>query len=264
MINIVKRKANSAGLRLIGRLEKTFKTWPDQFCLITGAPRSGTTAVEKWLNEQMNTQAFHETRGLIAVHRYIEEMSRHYTMEPDSKYIIMARKLAYDFYKSRGLMITNDLIIDKEPLEPIGFPDKNYASFLQNVRLLFPNAKLIFMIRDPLAAIWSMQERKWGYSLKNYTPHSFPLDTHIETWCECADLILEYADDIGSYVCSFERLVDNPDSESERISDFLELSGGKTFQPRPVKKVQFDSEQKVHIEKKTRPQIDKLSEKGLI
>lgn len=264
MYKIIKRKVNSAGLRLIEKLEKTFKRWPDQFCLITGAPRSGTTALEKWLHEQQKTVALHETRGLIAIHKYIEEMSRHYTLKHDGKYIAMARKLVFDFYNNRSVLTGKDLIIDKEPLEPIGFPNKDYASFLQNFRLLFPNGKLIFMIRDPLAAIWSMQERKWGYSLKNYTPHSFPIDTHIENWCECADLILKYEDDSGSYVCSFERLVDNPDSESKRIFDFLELSGGKSFQPRPVKTIQFDEEQRVYIEKKTKPQIEKLSERGLI
>ena len=44
----------------------------------------------------------------------------------------------------------------KEPLEPIAFPDRHYEQFLDNTRLLFPNIKLLFMVRDPLATIWSM------------------------------------------------------------------------------------------------------------
>lgn len=262
--SVLKRKANSAGVRLINGLEKTFKKWPEQFCLITGAPRSGTTAMEVWLNSQKKTNALHETRILVSIHRFIEEMKRHYTLDSGAKYTGMARNLVYEFYSDRCIMSGIELIIDKEPLEPIAFPDKNYALFLQNYRLLFPEGKLLFMVRDPFAAIWSMKERKWGYSLKNYTPHSFLLDDHIQNWCDCTALILDYADDKNVLTCSFENLVANPVEESNRIFEFLKIDKGTPFQPRPVKTVQFDEDEKALIEEKTQPYIEELKKRGVL
>jgi hypothetical protein len=264
VFKIFKRKVNSAGLRLIHLLEKNFKKWPEQFCLITGAPRSGTTAVESWLNSQEKVTALHETRILIAVHRFLEETNRHKSFWSREKLVSSGRNLAYDFYRSRCTMIENKLLIDKEPLEPIAFPDKNYALFLQNYRLIFPNGKLLFMVRDPFAAIWSMKKRKWGHSLNNYTPRSFPIDTHIQNWCDCADLIFDYAGDENCYVCSFEKLVNNPQAESARIFEFLQLNDGGIFQPRPVKNIRFDEEQRLQIEQKTRVQMNKLRERKLV
>jgi len=259
-----KRKVNSAGQRLIHGLERAFRKWPEQFCLITGAPRSGTTAVEKWLNRQEKTVAFHESRMLIAVHRFIEEIYRHSSFKNDKKFLEMGRNMAYKFYSSRCKIVEYKLLIDKEPLEPIAFPDKNYRLFLKNYRLIFPEGKLIFMLREPLAAIWSMDERKWGHSLHNYTPHTFSLDTYIQTWCDSADLILEYADDKNSYICSFEKLVDNPKEESFKIFDFLQLKDGKIFQPRAVKNIKFDDEQRELIEEGTKDHMDKLRGRGLL
>lgn len=263
VLNIFKRKVNSAGLRLIHRLEKIFKKWPEQFCLITGAPRSGTTAVERWLNSQAKVAALHETRVLIAVHRFLEETNRHKTFINNEKFVNMGRRLAYDLYRNHCIITGNELMIDKEPLEPIAFPDKNYSLFLQNYRLVFPNGKLLFMVRDPFAAIWSMNERQWGHSLKNYTPRSFSLDSYIQNWCECTDLILNYTGDKNCYVCSFEKLVNNPVVESERIFKFLQIKKGKPFQPRSVKTVQFEKNERTYIEEKTRPQMNKLKELGI-
>lgn len=125
--SVLKRKANSAGVRLINGLERTFKKWPKQFCLITGAPRSGTTAMEVWLDSQKKSSTLHETRILISIHRFSEEMKRHYTLNSEAKYNEMAHLLIDEFFSDRCIMTEIELIIDKEPLEPMSFPDKNYA-----------------------------------------------------------------------------------------------------------------------------------------
>lgn len=260
----IKRKMNSAGLRILGKLEKLFYELPQNFCLITGAPRSGTTAMERWLNEQNNVTVFHESRLLITLHRFLEETKRHSKLDPHVEFTSYGRNIAFKFYNKRKIIRGQNLIIDKEPLEPIGFPDKNYASFLQNYRTLFPHGKLFFMLRDPLSTIWSMKKRKWGYSLRDYKPRSFSIESHIETWCECADLILEYADDEYTYVCYFERLVNNPEIESEKIFNFLQISDGKPFQPREVKTVDFGDDERDLIRKKTKSRLEALTKKRLI
>lgn len=264
VFNTIKRKMNSAGLRVIYKLEKSFYGLPKDFCLITGAPRSGTTAMERWLNDQNKVTVFHESRILITLHRFIEESKRHSKLNPHGEFASYGRNIAFKFYYKRNTIRDQQLIIDKEPLEPIGFPDRNYASFLQNYRTLFPNGKLIFMLRDPLSTIWSMKERKWGYSLRDYTPISFPLESHIENWCSCADLILDYADDHNTYICYFESLVDNPKIESAKIFDFLKISNGTLFQPREVKNVDFGDEERELISTQTKDHLEALKKRGLL
>lgn len=264
VINVLRRKFNSAGLRLITRLEKTFYGLPKDFCLITGAPRSGTTAVEKWLNHQDKVAAFHESRILRTTHRFIEESKRHGKLDPEGEFAKLGRILVYKYYNKRCSLRENDMLIDKEPLMSIGFPDKDYASFIQNFKIIFPHGKLLFMLRDPLPTIWSMQERRWGYSLRNYEPRNFSLEYYIQTWLDCADLILDHANDDNSYVCYFERLVDKPELESENIFRFLKISNGTPFQPREVKTVGFSDDEQNLIREKTESRLDMLTERGLL
>lgn len=264
VIKLLKRKTNSAGLRLIDKLEKICYGLPKNFCLITGAPRSGTTAIEKWLNNQNKVTAFHESRVLRTTHRFIEESKRHSKLNPDGEFANLGRTLVYKYYNKRCYLKDYDVLIDKEPLMQIGFPDKDYSLFLQNYRVIFPNGKLLFMLREPLSTIWSMQQRKWGYSRRNYEPRSFSLNYYIKTWLDCADLILDYADDENTYVCYFERLVDNPVKESENIFNFLQIPGGSLFQPREVKTVGFSDDERELIYKKTKSHVDALTNKGLL
>jgi len=263
-LSILKRKTNSAGLRLIASLEKTFKKWPKKSCLITGAPRSGTTAMEKWLNSQKKAVAFHESRILNTTHRFLEEAKIHSKLDLEGEFLELARSTAFQFYSKRCLMSENEIIIEKEPLmSKISFPERDYTSFLENYRLMFPHGKILFMVRHPLATIWSMRERKWGYTLNNYTPRSFELEYYIESWCDCAQLILDFADDKDTYICSFEKLVNDSREESKRILDFLELSGGEPFQPKEVKKIGFTDEERGYILYKTERFMVALNKQGI-
>jgi len=149
------------------------KHWParQRFCLVSGAPRSGTTAVLDWLDSLWEVAGFDESRILIAIHRLMEEIYRFKDLEKNKGHITdMARRLAYEYYCSQRILLKQNLIVNKEPLEPIAFPDKRYKAFLENVKILFPEAKFLFMIRDPVATVFSMRQRKWGYSLKEFEP----------------------------------------------------------------------------------------------
>lgn len=263
LVQYCQQVVRSAGLALLKTFQKRRRKWPEQFCLITGSPRSGTTALERWLGEQREIVAFHESRVLIAIHRFIEETARFHRLEFTGEFADMARDLAYEYYSNRSILVGRRAIIDKEPLEPIAFPDMDYASFLQNLRLLFPDGKLIFMVRDPVATIWSMRQREWGHSLIDYEPHQFTLDEHIKNWCACADLILEYAEDPRAYVCSFGRLVDNPREESARILSFLRIAGCEPFRPREVKSIGFSIEERDYIEQKTQSRVDAFKQQGI-
>jgi hypothetical protein len=212
-------------------LQRNFKLFPRAICLISGAPRSGTSALCKWLGHQRGVSAFHESRILVSAHKFMEEVQRFKNLESDSAGITyLARQLIYGYYSSSRILIGKRLLVDKEPLEPIAFPSKDYGQFIFNVKKLFPNFKLLLAIREPVATIWSMSQRTWGESLTNIETRKFTIEEYIENWCSCADLILRYRSDPNTYIVQFGRLINDSANESRKIFDFLNIHNGNSFQ----------------------------------
>ncbi len=228
---------------------------PRGFCLISGPPRSGTTALARWLGEQPGVVSVEETRILIGAHRFLEEALRFRRLADDRKLVSdLLCDLVHGYYRCSLDLQGATLLVDKEPLEPIAFPDRRYTEFLASVRSLLPRAKLLLMIREPLGTIWSMSRRKWGYSLVDEEPIERSLEECAETWNAGVEAVLRYAADPNTYICPFERLTRDPVSESARICDFLAISGGHPFQPRPTKQTGFDDRQGQMILRTTAPQ----------
>lgn len=253
------------GLREIKRrLKWRLRGWPERFCLITGAPRSGTTALYGWLDQNKQVRAATESRILVAATALVEQATRFKRLRwRREELIIRSRDLVAVHYGGRRILPNREVVIDKEPLEPIAFPDRRYGAFLKNMRILFPGVRFLFMVRDPLATVWSMRQRKWGYSLVDQEPRAFSLEEHVQNWCECADLAIQYAEDPHSYACSFERLVSDSEAESRRIEKFLGVAPADPFETNPVKKVGFGEEERAYILQTTRPQVQALQEKGI-
>lgn len=229
-------------------------------CLVTGAPRSGTSALCRWLGEQPRVAVYPESRLLLAHHRFLEEANRFRRLkEKEPDLLQQARRQFFDFYAAQSALLGSGLIVQKEPLEPIAFPDKRYEAFLINARKLFPEMPLIFMLRDPVDSIWSMSQRKWGFSLTQADPQSLPLDVHIETWCACANLIRKSAKGPNVYICSFERLIKEPAEESQRIANFLENRLQVPFQPRPTRMPDFNEETRSYIEQRVEAHLEAIS-----
>jgi hypothetical protein len=194
----------------------------------------------------------------------MEEVYKFRNLKEDEKvFTDMARRLVYDYYGHSGILLGRSLLVDKEPLEPIAFPNREYSKFLENTRKLIPEAKFLFMIRDPIATIWSMMQQKWGCSLTEAEPRVFSITEYIENWCACAELVLQYSTDPNSYICQFGRLGTTPQNESNQIFDFLKIRKGEPFQPRRTSKVEFGNEERELIIRATRPYLEALSTRGI-
>ncbi|MCK6567149.1 MAG: sulfotransferase [Anaerolineales bacterium] len=238
--------------------------FPREFCLITGSPRSGTSALVRWLGKQKQISAFPESRILVSSHRFLEEARRFQNLEKEIGRIeSLARKLAFDYYIDSRLSLGKRLIVDKEPLEPIAFPLRDYEKFIINVRKIIPRAKILFAIRDPLATIWSMSRRTWGESLTEPQRRRFTLDEYIEDWNMCAELVLENCAAPNVYIVQFGRLINDPANESKRIFDFLGIRGGALFEPRETNEINFDNKEREKILTAVAGQVEKLRIKGI-
>jgi hypothetical protein len=246
------------------RVQRTFRLFPQEICLISGAPRSGTTALIDWLGHQPGVAAFEESRILVGIHRFIEDVYRFNKLERDSERLVnLARHLVLDYYSSCRVLIGKRILLDKEPLEPVAFPSREYGRFLVHVRRLFPESKILLAVRDPLATVWSMSERTWGESLTNGGTKQFTIEEYAQNWCACADLVLRYRSDPRTYVVQFGRLMNDPGDESRRILDFLNVRHGEIFEPRQTRDIGFSKEQRETILGVVQPQLDLLNGQGI-
>jgi hypothetical protein len=262
MIEQPQRK--KAAKTLILKLQRNFRLFPRDFCLISGAPRSGTSAVGDWLGGQRGVSEFHESRILVGTHEFIKGVYRFHNLRRESARIVdLARQLVLNYYSGSRILIGKRLLIDKEPLEPIAFPSNDYGGFIANVRTLFPESKLLFIIRDPVATIWSMTQRTWGESLTIRENRTFTIEEYARNWCSCADLILQYRSDPNTYVVQFGRLSNNSENESRRILDFLSLRKGNPFQARRTKESGFSNGERDEIVRLVQPRLELLNAQGI-
>jgi hypothetical protein len=212
---------------------------PRGFCFVVGTPRAGTSAVSRWLNGQPGVVYASQSRVLVAAHRLLEQVERFRTLNADRDALLAATRRLVSAYYARSWLCWRRLLVDKENLEPVAIPDARYDAFVASARALFPAARLLFMVREPLPTVWSITRRRWGHSLTRPTLRSYSTAEAIAIWCAGAELALRFTDDPGAYLCRFERLVGEPEVESRRIGAFLGIRVGHAFQPRPTKVVGF-------------------------
>jgi len=227
-----------------------FGRTPRRFCLIVGSPRSGTTALGDWLGTQAGIADFNETRTLVALYRYSRQVQRFRDLKADEQFLNMqARDEALRYYAQRAYL-RGRVLIDKEPLEPVAFPDERYEDFLVHMRLVFPEIYFLFIIRDPLATVWSMTHRKWGYSLVSGKLRELSIEDAVKIWTANAELIRKYANAERCYTIRFESLITDP-AESQRIADFLGVSMQSAFQSKPTKQHAFSEQDRDYILQQT-------------
>jgi hypothetical protein len=234
------------------------------FCLITGCPRSGTTAVTEWLARDRHIARFNESRTTIAANVAVKEINRLLALKESKKELLgLLRKSIIKHYAYHKF-IFNRLVLDKEPLEPVAFPDESYQDYIDNLRAIFADARILFMLRDPLETIWSMVNRQWGYSLTSLELHTMPLEDCVRTWNKCGQVILANAHLPNTYVCHFNQLVRQPQEESQKIGRFLEIGSLSPFNPRPYSKEKFPEEERRYILDETCDTVNRLRSAGLL
>ena len=261
---ILRSKLKEIIVPIVLNTQRHFRLFPQEICLITCAPRSGTSALGTWLGHQSAVAAFPESRILVSINSFTETAFRFKNLENDrEKTAKLAQNLVYDYYLNARILVGKKLIVEKEPLEPIAFPAKNYMKFIVNIKEILPNIKFLFVIRNPIATIWSMSCRTWGESLTVSKAQKFSIEEYIENWCACADIALHFSADPNTFLVQFGNLVNDSGNESKRIFDFLDIRKGVPFQPRPTSEIGFSKEEKEKILHSVQPYLDKLRHQGI-
>lgn len=206
---------------------------PAGICLVTGCPRSGTSAVVEWLGHQEGVATFFESRVLIAAHRFLTEVHRFSDLHKRREELTAAaRRLVIGYYAAHA-RIWGRLIVDKEPLEPIAFPAEDYGEFLDSLWALLPAVRVVCMMRHPVNVIWSLTQRQWGYSLTEPRLRDFTVDEGIALWKKNVVVADAVRSREGTVVLRLEDLVEHPDRVSGELRAFLGIKRLSTFEPQP-------------------------------
>lgn len=245
---------------IVCRVQTAFRLKPKSMCIVTGCPRSGTSAMISWLDKNDEVARFFESRVLVSAHQFLSEIERFKNLNCYKKYFLREIKKTVLKYYSNQKLIWNKYLIDKEPLEPIAFPGENYFAFLSGVRKIFPEIKIVFMVRNPVNTIWSMRNRKWGYSLTSQRTRDFSLNECIKIWSDCADLALQLNEVENVYICRFERLLEDPITISNQILRFIGLENSRPFEVKATKRAGFGESDKNLIHDKTITYLEKINQ----
>jgi tetratricopeptide (TPR) repeat protein len=180
---------------------------------IVGVPRTGSTMVEKIIGSGKTSIPMGEETGIFEKYitqRILKKKSLNLGEVEE------VRKDLFDIYKSK------DLLLDENST----FTDKSLNNFfyINLIKLIFPNAKIINCRRNVLSSICSifqnnLTELSWAHNLENifkYFDNYFQIIESIK---------LKYSNLI--YDLEFEKFTNNPEIESKKLMKICNLEWDK-------------------------------------
>ena len=192
-------------------IEKSNKIKP---IFIIGVPRCGSTLVEKIIGSGKQLVCNGEETSVFENYINKKILSKQSLNLGSVKDI---RNELNDIFKEKGLLSKKSDYI---------FTDKSLNNFfyLELIKDIYPNAKIINCKRDPLSSIMSIFQNNltdlaWTHDLNNIFKY---FDNYFE--------IIENYNEINPnelYQLEFEKLSNNPEEESKKLMKFCELPWDK-------------------------------------
>jgi len=200
----------SEGAKIDGS-EKKYKVKP---IFIIGVPRCGSTLIEKIIASGKKNIPMGEE---VAV---LENFFNKKVIEKQSLNlgnVEIIRNELYEIYKGKGLL--------SEKYQ-YNFTDKSLNNFfyLELIKLIYPEAKIINCKRDILSSIMSifqnnLTELAWTHDLQNIFKY---FDNYI-------NIVENFDEAYPNYIyhLSYEKLVENPEEESKKVMKYCNLDWDK-------------------------------------
>ena len=181
---------------------------------IIGVPRCGSTLVEKIIGSGSKSISMGEETGLFE--NYINKKILNKQSLNLGK-VTEVRSELNNLFKERGLLSKKYDYI---------FTDKSLNNFfyLEFIKDVYPNAKIINCKRDPLSSIMSILQNNltdlaWTHNLDNIFKY---FDNYFEITKSYTEI---YPNEI--YQLEFEKLSNNPEDESKKLMKYCELPWDK-------------------------------------
>ncbi len=183
---------------------------------LMGFPRSGTTLLEQILASHKSITALEERPTLHeSITRYfIEDRNIESLLNAPEEELERLRQIYWDYIASCGIDVAGKVFVDKQP---------SLTLYIPLLKALFPNAKIIFCIRDPRDVTLSCFRRT--FTMNGTIFQYLTVESLAKFYAATMDLGHVYFDKIDMPVHrhKHEALVANFDAEVERLCRFLGL-----------------------------------------
>lgn len=189
---------------------------PKEHVFLVGFPRSGTTLLENVLAtnpevvalEEKDTLA-HAARSYLMSTKGLERLAR-----LDSGEAAKQREAYWSAVRSFGVDPRGQLFIDKMPLATVLLP---------LISKLFPNARILFAVRDPRDVVFSCFRRRFG--MNSAMAHFLSLESAAAYYDAVMHLGAIYRKllPIDLHLVRYEQLVEDFESTTRSVSTFIGL-----------------------------------------
>ena len=183
---------------------------------LVGFPRSGTTLLENVLASHPRIAALDErdTLGEAAMAFLSGEEGRAKLARISTAEIEAHRAIYWQRVRRFGAKVEGKVFVDKYPLSSIK---------LALVAKLFPDAKVLFALRDPRDVLFSCFRR--SFSLNPSMFELLDLERGARLYAAVMTLSMLYREKLGLawHTLRYESLVEDFEGEIRRVCDFIEL-----------------------------------------
>ena len=181
---------------------------------LLGYPRSGTTLTEQILATIPNVVSLEEAPTLAAGEKYLsaDGIAALFALGDDE--VAALRNDYWGVVAAAGISVSGKTFIDMDPLKGAALP---------LIARLFPDAKIVFMHRDPRDVIWSCFRRNFVYSPVTYEFTSLPRAA--QHYSAVMSLIRRCLDTLPLtiYILRYEELVRDFERTTQNLCAFLDL-----------------------------------------
>lgn len=183
---------------------------------ILGLPRTGSTLLERILSSHSKLQSIGETQFLPQTLKYCTDQPVSNQISPEllSNTSQIDPKVIADEYLSRVnyLLDGSQHFIEKLPYNSL---------FVGLITKAFPDSKILVVDRDPIDTCFSIYKQVFTWAYK----FSYDLETLANYFIEHQKMMQHWIDQTANqiYVCKYETLVSDPESEVKNILSKLDL-----------------------------------------
>lgn len=225
------RRNEETALARVRRLTEFMRTSPDEWWTATadaasspvkthvflvGFPRSGTTLLEQVLAASPSIEALDEHDTLTESYPFTakNEALAEFAARPSAE-LEEFRTAYWKRVTDAGVSLSRPVFVDKMPLNTV---------VLCLIAKLFPQAKILFALRDPRDVVFSCFRRRFGLTQQMYellTPES--ASTYYDAVMALADVTRAKLP-LAFFDTRYEDLVLDFEGEARRLCDFLGIA----------------------------------------
>ena len=196
------------------RCRKTGKTSRTHVFLV-GFPRSGTTLLEQVLAAHLDVESMEERLCFAEIEdEFLNRKGLDRLAALSGEALEPWRQAYWRAVADNGIEPSRSVFIDKLPLNSVD---------LCLVAKLFPDAKILFALRDPVDVVWSCFRRRFAMSVQMY--ELLGLERAARYYDAVMRLVASYREKLGFDIHDvvYEKLVADFAGETRKICNFLGL-----------------------------------------